>query len=148
MLILALHRLYKDELPESNWVPMYGLSITVFIASIGLLPIPFVITVDILPPKVSDISFKSALFPKHQFIHLLLAFLQIRNATMTMTSMLMWVLGFITNIGYLYLLPIIMLHGCLFVFSTVCFVCGIYALIFIPETKGKSFGSVEKLLGK
>lgn len=52
MLILALHRLYKDELPESNWVPMYGLSLTIFIASVGLIPVPFIITIDVLPPKV------------------------------------------------------------------------------------------------
>lgn len=55
MLILALHRYYKDELPESNWVPMYGLSITIFIASVGIVPVPFIITCDILPPKVNHI---------------------------------------------------------------------------------------------
>lgn len=59
MLVLALHRLYKDELPESNWIPMYGLSITIFIASIGLIPVPFIITIDVLPPKVSYIQKKS-----------------------------------------------------------------------------------------
>lgn len=53
MLILALHRLYEDDLPESNWVPMYGLSLTIFIASIGLIPVPFIITIDVLPPNVS-----------------------------------------------------------------------------------------------
>lgn len=53
MLILALHRLYKDELPESNWVPIYVLSLTIFIASIGLMPVPFIITIDVLPPKVN-----------------------------------------------------------------------------------------------
>lgn len=147
MFILAMHRLYRDELPETNWVPMYGLSITIFIASIGLLPIAFIITVDILPPKVSYIENKSALFSNHRIIHLLIEF-QIRNATMTMTSMMMWVLGFATNIGYLYLLPVIKLHGCLLVFSAVCFVCAIYTMIFIPETKGKSSESVEKLLEK
>ncbi|XP_055309204.1 facilitated trehalose transporter Tret1-like isoform X2 [Sitodiplosis mosellana] len=121
MLVLALHRLYKDELPESNWIPMYGLSITIFIASIGLIPVPFIITIDVLPPKI-------------------------RNTTMTITSMIMWVLGFSTNIAYLYLLQIIKLHGCLLVFSAGCFACAMYALIFIPETKGKSPESVEKLL--
>lgn len=56
MLILALHRFYKDELPESNWVPMYGLSLTIFIASVGLMPVPFIITIDVLPPKVITLS--------------------------------------------------------------------------------------------
>lgn len=52
MLVLSLHRLYKDDLPDTDWVPMYGLSFTIFIASVGLLPIPYVITLDILPAKV------------------------------------------------------------------------------------------------
>lgn len=53
MLVLALHHLYKNQLPNANWVPIYGLSFTIFIASIGLLPVPFIITIDVLPPKVS-----------------------------------------------------------------------------------------------
>lgn len=50
MLVLALHNTYKHL--SSNYVPIYGLSLTLFIASIGLIPIPFVITVDVLPEKV------------------------------------------------------------------------------------------------
>lgn len=53
MIILAVHNLYKNEFPEMNWVPIYGLSLTIFIASIGLLPVPFIITVDVLPSNVS-----------------------------------------------------------------------------------------------
>lgn len=67
---------------------------------------------------------------------------------MTITSMIMWILGFATNIAYLYLLQVIKLYGCLLVFSAGCFICAIYAIIFIPETKGKSHESVAILLGK
>lgn len=52
MLILALHHMYKDQLPNSNWVPIYVLSITLFIAQIGL-SLPTIITIDVLPAKVS-----------------------------------------------------------------------------------------------
>lgn len=67
---------------------------------------------------------------------------------MTITSMIMWVMGFATNIAYLYLLQLIKLHGCLLVFSVGCFLCALYAVIFIPETKGKSPESVAKMLEK
>lgn len=53
LIILALHNIYKHELPDFNWVPIYGLSFTIFIASSGLLTIPFIITVDVLPSNVS-----------------------------------------------------------------------------------------------
>lgn len=74
--------------------------------------------------------------------------LKIRNAAMTFCSINMWVLGFGTNIAYLYLLQVIKLHGCLMVFSCSCFIVAIFALIVIPETKGKSPESVRELLAK
>lgn len=52
MLILGLHHLYKDQLPNTNWVPIYVLSFTVFIAQTGLLSVPMIITIDVLPAKV------------------------------------------------------------------------------------------------
>lgn len=67
---------------------------------------------------------------------------------MTITSMIMWVLGFSTNIAYLYLLQVIKLYGCLLVFSAGCFLCGFYAIFYIPETKNKSPENVAKLLEK
>lgn len=67
---------------------------------------------------------------------------------MTMTSIMMWCIGFFMNIAYLNLLQVIELHGCLLVFSVGCFICALYGLLFIPETKGKSPDSVVKLLEK
>lgn len=74
--------------------------------------------------------------------------LQIRTETMTICSMIMWTLGFVTNIAYLYLLQVIQLHGCLLIFSIGCFICALYALICVPETKGKSYQSIAELLEK
>lgn len=54
MFVLALHHLFKNELPECNWLPIYGLSFTIFSASIGLIPVSYVITIDVLPPRVSS----------------------------------------------------------------------------------------------
>ncbi|XP_031625980.1 facilitated trehalose transporter Tret1-like [Contarinia nasturtii] len=121
LFVLAMHNMYKHL--SSNFVPIYGLSLTIFIASIGLIPIPFVITVDVLPPKI-------------------------RNITMTMTSITMWCVGFFMNFAYISMLQVIELHGCLLVFSAGCFICAMYGLIFIPETKGKSPDCIVKLLEK
>lgn len=57
ILILALHHMYKDQLPNSNWVPIYVLSITFFIAQIGM-SVPTIITIDVLPAKVSFFDLK------------------------------------------------------------------------------------------
>lgn len=77
MLILALHHMYKDQLPNSNWVPIYVLSITFFIAQIGLA-LPTIITIDVLPAKVSYFLYfwkkkseniHNFLFPFNLFVH-------------------------------------------------------------------------------
>lgn len=35
-----------------NWIPVVSLSFVIFIASIGLIPIPYVIIAEVLPQKV------------------------------------------------------------------------------------------------
>lgn len=67
---------------------------------------------------------------------------------MTVTAILMWFLGFATNAAYLRLLELIQLYGCLLIFSVGCFCCALYAFIFIPETKGKSYEQIAKSLEK
>lgn len=63
MLVLSLHRFYREELPDTNWVPMYALSFTIFIASIGLLPTAYILPVDVLPAKV-NVSYVNGYFFK------------------------------------------------------------------------------------
>lgn len=67
---------------------------------------------------------------------------------MTVTCMSMWVLGFVTNLAYINLLKSIELHGCLMLFSGFCLLSALFALTFIPETKGKSYDNIVKLLEK
>lgn len=40
------------DLTEFNWVPVASLSVAVFMASMGLLPLVFVVVAEVLPPKV------------------------------------------------------------------------------------------------
>lgn len=65
---------------------------------------------------------------------------------MTIGSLIMWVFGFGMNFAYQYMLVEIQLHGCLIVFCIGCFMSTFYALIFIPETKGKPYEKVAELL--
>lgn len=42
------------DVSRLNWIPVVSLSFVIFIASIGLIPIPYVIIAEVLPQKVSD----------------------------------------------------------------------------------------------
>lgn len=55
MFILSIHNLYQYNMPGFEWVPVYVLSFTIFIASIGLLSVPYIITIDVLSAKVVKI---------------------------------------------------------------------------------------------
>lgn len=44
-------------MPNLNWIPLVAFSFYVFITCIGVLPLPFVILSEILPPKVQSLFF-------------------------------------------------------------------------------------------
>lgn len=53
---MGLYDLYKDHLENFKWVPIASFSMIIFMASIGMLPLTFVILSEILPKKVSTIK--------------------------------------------------------------------------------------------
>lgn len=44
----------KFDLHNFNWVPVCSLSFVIFIASIGILPLPFIVLAEVLPNKVTN----------------------------------------------------------------------------------------------
>lgn len=42
------------DVSQFEWIPVASLSFVIFIASIGLIPIPYVIIAEVLPQKVSE----------------------------------------------------------------------------------------------
>lgn len=38
------------------------------------------------------------------------------------------------------------MHGCMFLFTTITFSGAIFIMIYLPETKGRSFDEIQKLL--
>lgn len=56
LVALALHAIHKDKLQEYNWIPVATVGLITFVASIGLLALPFTISMDLLPPKVCRVD--------------------------------------------------------------------------------------------
>lgn len=46
------------DMQDLDWVPVTSLSFVIFIASIGILPLPFVVLAEVLPQNVSQNSIK------------------------------------------------------------------------------------------
>lgn len=49
---LGLHSLYKEHLTEYASIPILAFSFTIFVASCGILPLHYVILVEVMPKKV------------------------------------------------------------------------------------------------
>lgn len=50
--VMGLHSVYKDFLTEYASIPIMAFSFTIFVASCGILPVHYVLVVEIMPKKV------------------------------------------------------------------------------------------------
>lgn len=78
----------------------------------------------------------------HQF------YTQIRPAVLTALQLLFWANAFIVDTIYFNLVSIIQLYGCFMMFAGFCLLFLLFVLVYVPETKGKSYGSVQRLFEK
>lgn len=59
-----------------------------------------------------------------------------------------WLLGFGVTFLFQFLKAVVGAHGCYWVFCGCCLVGGIFVLIFVPETKGKSLDEIQVYFAK
>lgn len=98
-------------------IPLCSLAFIIFIGNCGVVSLPYGVIAELLPEKLKGFGV---------------------SALMT----LLWILTLLV----LKFLPSVMaaigLHGAAFVFAGGCFVCSIFLLIVMPETKGKSYEEI------
>lgn len=54
--VLGFHSLYREQLADFGFIPIAAFSFFIFIASIGLLPLHYVILAELMPKKVIHIA--------------------------------------------------------------------------------------------
>ncbi|KAH8403341.1 hypothetical protein KR222_011076 [Zaprionus bogoriensis] len=96
-----------------DWLPVVAFSFMLFVASLGLLTLPFLVIAEILPAKIRS------------------------KASMVLMSVL-WLYSMTT----IKLVPLLMtlfgLHTVIFIFATGSLCGTLFIAIFVPETKGKT----------
>ncbi|XP_004530296.1 facilitated trehalose transporter Tret1 [Ceratitis capitata] len=101
-----------------SWVPVVSFSFTIFIASWGLMGLPYLVIAEIIPPKLRSMGSMACM------VH-------------------MWITGLIM-LKFLPLMTEMMgMHGMVFAFAGICSVGIIFMIVFVPETKGKT---IEEIL--
>ncbi|XP_055300883.1 facilitated trehalose transporter Tret1-like isoform X2 [Sitodiplosis mosellana] len=116
------HSIGIDVKPYS-WVSIASFSGMMFLAAVGLIPLMFVVIAEVMPEKVRSIG-------------------------CTICFCLSWVLAFLMVKFFESVIDQIGLFGCMFLFS-ICTVFGaIFIIIFIPETKGKTYAEIAAILDR
>ncbi|KAL7741773.1 hypothetical protein ACLKA6_000381 [Drosophila palustris] len=100
-----------------DWVPVAAFSFMLFIASWGLLTLPFLVIAEIMPPKIRS------------------------TANMLLMSIL-WLISMCT----IKLIPLLSvtwgLHGVIFLFASFSLCGALFVALFVPETKGKTIETI------
>ncbi|XP_017966707.2 facilitated trehalose transporter Tret1 [Drosophila navojoa] len=119
-LIMASHsylKVLQYDTSGFDWVPVAAFSFMLFIASWGLLTLPFLVISEILPPKIRS------------------------TAIMVLMSIL-WLLSMLA----IKLIPLLTatwgMHGTVLFFASCTLAGALFIAIFVPETKGKTIEAI------
>lgn len=100
-----------------DWVPIAAFSFMLFIATWGLLTLPFLVIAEIMPPKIRS------------------------TANMLLMSIL-WLISMCT----IKLIPLLTatwgMHGVVFFFASCSLCAALFIAMFVPETKGKNIETI------
>lgn len=133
---------------EYSWVSIASFSIYLFLASCGMIPLPYIVMAEMIPEKV----FLLPLLFFTDRVNILnekkKMFFQIRSLGTSICMCLSWTLSFVLVKAFAYLGDVIGMHGCIYFFAGCC-ICGcIIIVIIMPETKGKSYEEIRSILDK
>ena len=102
-----------------DWVPVTSLSFVVLTASLGIVPLPFVVIAEVLP-------------------------LKLRSIGSTICMVALTTIAF----SYLKVFPVlsevIRLYSCMWIFASICFFGVFFVVFYMDETKGKVLDLVKR----
>lgn len=143
---LGLHSLYKEQLTEYASIPIVAFSFTIFVASCGILPLHYVILVEIMPKKVRQNRSLRKWRPSSSNNILHFPNFQIQNVANLTCMTLFW--GMAASVLQIYptVSEALGMHSCMFLFATSCCFLSLFTLVVIPETRGKSYETIMRAL--
>lgn len=121
--IFVLYGFFWSKQPGFEWMPPICLAAVLFFSCIGLLPIPYIMTAELLPRKICKPSF-------------------------SIFATLLWVEMFVSGSIFLSIVEMVGIYVCVVVFSVACILSALFAIFCLPETRGKSFEEIEKIMSK
>ncbi|KAG4071943.1 hypothetical protein HA402_006104 [Bradysia odoriphaga] len=107
------------DLTRFNWIPLLAFSVYVFVTSIGIVPLPFIVLAEIIPHKIRDVG-----------------------TTICMTSISAF--AFITMKTFPPLVSTLGLYSVMYIYCGVCVFGVIFGVFILTETKGKNLNKLDE----
>lgn len=125
------------DLSMFNWVPLLSLSFIVFIATLGIVPLSSICTVEVLPAKVNFY------FNVEYIKWILFVFLfQIRTIGMVINTFALTSASFLTTRYFPIMSEAIGMYGCLFFMASMCLLGILFVIFVMEETNGRNLDSI------
>lgn len=102
-------------------VPVASLSLIIFVASTGRLPLTFVMTAEIMPQNI-------------------------RSFGISIVNTFNWILAFILLKYFSTAVKVFQFHTCMFIFSGFALAGILFVIFYVPESKNRSFEEIENSL--
>lgn len=106
-----------------RFIPVISLSLIIFAASVGRLPLTYIIMAEIMPQNV-------------------------RSFGVSICTTCNWILAFIVLRYFAKAVEVLGFHTCMFICWGFTLFGMIFVILYVPESKNKSFEEIENLLAK
>lgn len=103
------------------WLPLVCFSFVIFIGSVGVLTLPFLVLAEVMPQKIKGFAISFCMG-------------------------ILWIFAFIAIKYFSTLFDVLGMHGTMLLFSICSFAGAVFVAIMVPETKGKSLEAIAKLM--
>lgn len=118
-----MFKTWNYDVDAFDFVPVVSISFIIFIVSLAVFTLPFMVITEVMPEKLKDVG-------------------------LTFCMLMMWFCAFVVVKFFPLLIETLGLHGASFCFAGWCLVSVLYIIFCMPETKGKSYDEIMDLLGR
>lgn len=125
LLAMGIYSYFKTyaDVSDFKFIPVASLSLIIFSASVARLPLTFIMMAEIMPQNI-------------------------RSFGLSICQTFNWVLAFLLLRFFKVFVDVFQFHVCMFLFCSVALFGMIFVIVFVPETKNRSFEEIENSLLK
>lgn len=123
LLSMGMYGYLKTSSNVSNFkfIPVASLSLIIFSASVGRLPLTYIMMTEIIPQNI-------------------------RSLGVSICTTSNWILAFVFLRFFTTLVKLVQFHNCMFICCGFTFTGMIFVLLYVPETKNRSYEEIENSL--